>query len=450
MSGVSRRRVLGAGALGAAAAAVSGCVGSTPAATASPTASRARPPRPQPQPAAMRVRTGLARLVASDYAALRGRRVGVLTNPTGVTDDLDSIVDVMAASKRVDLRAAFGPEHGFRGTAQAGSSEGTSVDARTGLTVYDLYGLAWTALPAVFDKAGVDTVVFDIQDVGARFYTYIWTLYDVMTACAATGRRVVVLDRPNPLGGNRVAGHLLQEKLETGIGKAPIVQQHGLTVGELARLFAGEFVHERAGKDVDLQVVAMTGWRRDRPGDTGGLRWVAPSPNIPTVTSALVYVGTCFFEGTNLSQGRGTTAPFELIGAPYVDEKWTAAVRAANLPGAAFREAAFSPVAAAYAGEVCRGVQTYVTDPAAFDPVLTAVTMLTALKRLYPAFAWRYDTGDKIDPYWIDKLSGSDAVRTGVDAGRDPRRIVADMQPDIARFDALRRQYLLYREGATR
>lgn len=442
-----RRAVLGAGALGAAAA-VAGCVGGGPAATATPPRSQSTHPRPQP--GEMRVRTGLSRLIASDYAVLRGRRVGVLTNPTGVTDDLESIVDVMHASSRVDLRAVFGPEHGFRGTAQAGGSEGTSVDPRTGLTVYDLYGLAWTALPAVLDKAGVDTVVFDIQDVGARFYTYIWTLYDVMTACAATGRRVVVLDRPNPLGGNRVAGHLLQPKLETGVGKAPIVQQHGLTVGELARLFAGEFVRDRAGKDVDLDVVAMTGWRRDRPGDTGGLYWVAPSPNIPTVTSALVYVGTCWFEGTNLSQGRGTTAPFELIGAPYVDEKWTAALRAANLPGAAFREAAFSPTSAAYAGQVCRGVQTYVTDPAAFDAVLTATTMLSALKRLYPDFAWRYDTGDKIDPYWIDKLSGSDALRTGVDAGHDPRHLVRDMQPDVERFRALRRKYIVYREGADR
>ncbi|GAB2456040.1 DUF1343 domain-containing protein [Jatrophihabitans fulvus] len=395
----------------------------------------------------MRVRTGLMRLIDDDYRILRGRRVGVLTNPTGVTDGLDSIVDVMHASPKVDLRAAFGPEHGFRGTAQAGSSEGKSVDPRTGLTVYDLYNLSWQQMVPVLEQAGVDTVVFDIQDLGVRFYTYAWTLYDVMTACAASGRRVVVLDRPNPQGGNRVAGHRLDPALETLIGREPTVQQTGLTIGEFARLLAAEYLPARAGNRLDLQVVAMDGWRRDRPGDMGGLRWVAPSPNIPTITSALVYVGTCFFEGTNLSQGRGTTQPFELIGAPYVDEKWVAALRAARLPGAEFREAAFAPTSAAYAGEVCRGVQTYVTDPSAFDAVRTGVTMLKTVHDLYGGdFAWRNDGG--AHPFWIDKLSGDSAVRTGIDAGRSAHDIVRGMQPDVDSFRAQRRKYLIYTEGA--
>ncbi len=449
----SRRRVLGTAAAGALAAlAGSGAAHGGPLDRDGVAAERPRPAgaaTPGPAPAAatgapMRVETGLARLIAEGYAPLLGRRVGVLTNPTGVTKDLDSIVDVMHDDGRVDLRAAFGPEHGFRGTAQAGSSEGTSVDPRTGLTVYDLYGKSWQDMVGIFDDAKIDTMVFDIQDVGARFYTYIWTLYDVLTAAAASGRRVVVLDRPNPLGGQRVAGPVLRPHLETFVGNAPIAQQHGLTVGELAGLFAGEFVRRRAGRPVDLHVVWMRGWRRDRPGDMGGLPWVAPSPNIPTVTSALVYVGTCYFEGTNLSQGRGTTQPFELIGAPYVDEKWTAALRAADLPGAAFREAAFAPTSAAYTGEVCRGVQTYVTDPAAFDAVRTAVTMLSTLHQLYDDFAWRYDTGDRIDPYWIDKLSGSTAVRTGVDKGRDPQRVVAGWQDELAHFAHVRHRYLHY------
>ncbi|SHH40662.1 Uncharacterized conserved protein YbbC, DUF1343 family [Jatrophihabitans endophyticus] len=455
MTGPSRRRVLGAGALGVAAAAVTGCVGdaaTTPAAASSPHPSThsTHPAHPGHGAGAMRVRTGLARLVDSGYRVLRGRKVGVLTNPTGVTDDLDSIVDVMHADDRVDLRAVFGPEHGFRGTAQAGGSEGSSVDPRTGLTVYDLYNLAWTEMAPLFDEAGVDTIVFDIQDLGVRFYTYMWTLYDVMTACAASGRRVVVLDRPNPQGGNRVAGFRLLPRLETLVGRAPIVQQHGMTAGELARLLAAEYLPDRAGKRLDLTVVPMTGWRRDRPGDTGGLRWVAPSPNIPTVTSALVYVGTCWFEGTNLSQGRGTTQPFELIGAPYVDERWTAALRAAGLPGADFREAAFAPTSAAYQGEVCRGVQTYVTDPVAFDAVRTAVTMLTSLHHLYRDFAWRYDEGDKVEPYDIDKLAGSPALRQGVDAGHSPARIVRTMRADVAGFRSQRRPYLIYREGDSR
>jgi uncharacterized protein YbbC (DUF1343 family) len=448
---VSRRAVLGASVAGVAGL-LAGCEGrdaraDRSSATAATVPSRSTRPSPTvasaPSNAPMVVQTGLARLLADDCRVLRGRKVGVLTNPTGVTASLVSIVDVLHAARGVELRAVFGPEHGFRGTAQAGRSEPTTTDRRTGLTVYDLYGLTSTSMADVFDRAGVDTIVFDIQDVGARFYTYVWTLFDVMAAAAATGRRVVVLDRPNPLGGRRVAGPVLRPELESGVGRAPIPQQHGMTVGELATLLAAEFVP--GGRRLELQVVTMTGWRRDRPGDMGGLRWVAPSPNLPTVTSALLYVGTCYFEGTNLSQGRGTTQPFELIGAPYLDQRWTAALRAARLPGAAFREAAFSPTSDAYSGQVCRGVQTYVTDPVAFDAVRTAVTMLTTLHTLYHNFQWRYDNGDAVDPYWIDKLSASKAVRTGVDAGHAPDRIIASWSGELARFAPIRARYLRYR-----
>jgi uncharacterized protein YbbC (DUF1343 family) len=338
----------------------------------------------------------------------------------------------------------YGPEHGFRGTAQAGGSEGDSIDPRTGLPVHDLYGKSWPDMPAIFDKDAVQTVMFDIQDVGARFYTYIWTMYDAMTAAAASGRRFVVLDRPNPIGGVRVNGPLLEPRLETGVGKAPIAQQHGMTVGELARLFAGEFVRDRAGAELDLTVVPMTGWRRDQQGADTGLRWVAPSPNIPTVTTAQVYAGLCYFEGTNLSQGRGTTQPFEIVGAPFLDERWSLALTARNLPGAMFREAAFAPTSNTYSGQVCRGVQTYVTDPDRFDAIRTAVAMLVDLKRIYPDFAWRYDTGDKIDPYWIDKLAGTDQVRLAIDAGQDVDAVVAGWQSGLNAFRTTRARYLSY------
>jgi uncharacterized protein YbbC (DUF1343 family) len=390
------------------------------------------------------VRTGLAALIESRYRILRGQRVGVIANPTSVTTALTHEVDVMHASSDVNLVAVFGPEHGFRGTAQAGGSEGDSIDPRTGLPVHDLYGKSWQAMPAIFDKDDVQTVMFDIQDVGARFYTYIWTMYDAMTAAAASGRRFVVLDRPNPIGGVRVNGPLLEDRLETGVGKAPIAQQHGMTVGELARLFAAEFVPDRAGAPVDLTVVPVTGWRRDQQGADTGLRWVAPSPNIPTVTSAQVYAGLCYFEGTNLSQGRGTTQPFEIVGAPFLDERWSLALTARNLPGATFREAAFAPTSNTYSGQVCRGVQTYVTDPARFDAIRTAVAMLIDLKRIYPDFAWRYDTGDKVDPYWIDKLAGTDQVRLDIDAGKDVDAVVAGWQSGLNAFRATRARYLIY------
>ena len=423
---VGRRRFLGAA---AGSAAVLGLGGATAAAT------------PERRGG---VRTGLDALIESRYKTLRGRRVGVIANPTSVTPALTHEVDVMHASSDVNLVAVFGPEHGFRGTAQAGGSEGDSIDPRTGLPVYDLYGKSWPDMPVIFDKAGVDTLMFDIQDVGARFYTYIWTMYDAMTAAAATGRRFVVLDRPNPIGGEHVAGPLLEARLETGVGKAPIAQQHGMTVGELAPLFAGEFVHDRSGADVDLTVVPMTGWRRDQQGTDTGLRWVAPSPNIPTVTTAQVYAGLCYFEGTNLSQGRGTTQPFEIVGAPYLDERWSIALNAMNLPGALFREAAFAPTSNTYSGQVCRGVQTYVIDPDRFDAVRTAVAMLIQLKQLYPDFAWRYDTGDKIDPYWIDKLAGTDQVRLDIDAGKDVDAVVAGWQSGLTAFRSTRAKYLIY------
>jgi uncharacterized protein YbbC (DUF1343 family) len=447
---VSRRAVLGvsvAGVVGLLAGCERGDGRPAPSSAAATTArsgsTRPSPTMAPPSPdAPMVVQTGLARMLADGCRVLRGRKVGVLTNPTGVTASRVSIVDVLHATSGVELRAAFGPEHGFRGTAPAGRSEPTATDPRTGLTVYDLYGLTPTSMADVFGRAGVDTIVFDIQDVGARFYTYVWTLYDVMAAAAATGRRVVVLDRPNPLGGRRVGGPVLRPELETAVGRAPLPQQHGMTVGELATLLAAEFV--TGGRRLDLQVVPMTGWRRDRPGDMGGLRWVAPSPNLPTVTSALCYAGTCYFEGTNLSQGRGTTQPFELIGAPYVDQRWAAALNAARIPGVAFREAAFSPTSDAYSGEVCRGVQVYVSDPVAFDAVRAAITMLTTLHTLYPEFRWRYDSGDAVDPYWIDKLSGSTAVRTGVDASRTPDRIIAGWSGDLTRFAPIRARYLRY------
>ncbi len=438
---IRRRHFLTASAGSAAAIALS----------AGPAAARPAPADERAAPERHRVvQTGLAALIESRYATLRRQRVGVIANPTSVTTSLTHEVDAMHASTDVELVAVFGPEHGFRGTAQAGGSEGDSIDPRTGLHVYDLYAKSWQDMQGIFDKAGVQTVMFDIQDVGARFYTYIWTMYDAMTAAAATGRRFVVLDRPNPIGGMRVAGPRLEPRLETGVGKATIVQQHGMTVGELARLFAAEYVPERAGRSLDLTVVPMSGWRRDDDGFATGLRWVAPSPNIPTVTTAQVYAGLCYFEGTNLSQGRGTTQPFEIVGAPYLDERWAIALSAMQLPGAAFREAAFAPTSSAYSGQVCRGAQTYVTDGAAFDPIRTAVAMLITLKQIYPDFAWRYDTGDKVDPYWIDKLAGTDQVRTDIDAGKSVEQVVAGWQPGLDAFRAVRDKYLLYGNGRTR
>ena len=387
---------------------------------------------------------GADRAHAAGWAELRGDRVGVITNPTGVLRSLRNVVDEMHDSGTVDLVAVFGPEHGFRGTAQAGGSEGTFVDERTGLTVYDAYGAGVAAMTEMFRAAEVETVVFDIQDVGARFYTYIWTMWTAMQAAVATGSRFVVLDRPNPVGGT-ACGPMMTSAYTSGVGAKEIVQAHGMTVGELARFFDGEFLEDVTGARLaQLDVVEVGGWRRDVVFGATGLDFVMPSPNMPTPDTALAYPGTCMFEGTNLSEGRGTTRPFELIGAPYADHRWAAALTEAGLPGVLFREAYFNPTFSKHAGTTCAGVQVTVDDPARFDPVRTGVAMLRTAASLYPEFAWREDSWDPQRPFWIDKLTGSPRLREQIDAGAGTDEVVAAWQDELADFDRRRKQYLLY------
>ncbi|KUN84968.1 hypothetical protein AQJ66_15660 [Streptomyces bungoensis] len=389
---------------------------------------------PLPLPHGGHLHTGFERLAADGYAALGGGRVGVVTNPTGVTRDARHIVDVMHEDPRVRLTAVFGPEHGFRGTAQAGGSEGRYDDPATGLPVYDTYLKSGAPLADVFTASGVDTVVFDIQDVGARFYTYIWTLYDCMEAAALAGKRFVVLDRPNPVTGRSAAGPVLHEEFATFVGRKPIAQAHGMTVAELARLFDGEFLDT----PVRLGTVEMTGWRRTDFHDASGLPWVPPSPNMPTPDTALVYSGTCMFEGTNLSEGRGTTRPFELLGAEGIDGRWAAAANEMGLPGVRFREAYFAPTFSKFQGRTVGGVQIHVHDRAAYDPVRTGIALLVTARKVWDGFAWRPD-------HWIDRLTGSDRVRTMIDAGAGPDEVTGAWQEELARFRAVRKKYLLYK-----
>ncbi|MER5518299.1 DUF1343 domain-containing protein [Streptomyces sp. NPDC002763] len=391
-------------------------------------------PTASPADAPGRFETGFDRLSADGYSLLGRQKVGIVTNPTGITTDVRHIVDVMHADPRVHLTAVFGPEHGFRGTAQAGGSEGRYDDPATGLPVYDTYLKSGRPLADVFTASGVDTVVFDIQDVGARFYTYIWTLYDCMEAAQLAGRRFVVLDRPNPVTGRTALGPVLHREFASFVGRQPIAQAHGMTVAELAKLFNAEFLTT----PVELDVVTMTGWRRDRFHDAYGLPWVPPSPNMPTPDTALVYSGTCLFEGTNLSEGRGTTRPFELLGAEGIDARWAAAVNGLGLPGVRFREAYFAPTFSKFQGRTVGGVQLHVHDRAAYDPVRTGIALLVTAKKVWGDFAWRPDD-------WIDKLTGSTTVRTMTDAGAGTDEIVGAWQDELAAFRRIRKEFLLYR-----
>jgi len=382
--------------------------------------------------------TGAESLAADGWRRLRGRKVGILTNPTGVLRDNTHVVDSMVAAN-MPPTAVFGPEHGFRGTAQAGGSEGDYLDPRTQIPVYDTYTLTAQKIAAQFTKAGIDLLVFDIADIGARFYTYIWSMYNAMHAAVLTGIDFMVLDRPNPVGGTAY-GPMLDPAFSSGVGRKPIVQQHGMTAGELARFFDAEFLPTDAGGRLrSLEIVKLKGWRRDDLFSDTGLEWVLPSPNVPTPQTALAYPGTCLFEGTVFSEGRGTTRPFEIIGAPGIDWRWAEALNQAGLPGARFREHYFSPTFSKWVGQVCGGVQLHITDERRFQAIRTAVTMLVTAKQVHPdVFGWRPDN-------FIDKLSGSTRLRTMIDAGASVNEVIGAWRDELAAFTRLREKYLIYR-----
>ncbi len=381
---------------------------------------------------------GADQLAADGWRRLAGRKVGILTNPTGVLQNQTHVVDSMVAAGMAPT-AVFGPEHGFRGTAQAGGSEGDYLDPRTQIPVYDTYTLTAARVADQFRKAGIDLLVFDIADIGARFYTYIWSMYTAMQAAVLTGIDFMVLDRPNPVGGTAY-GPMLDPAFASGVGRKPIVQQHGMTAGELARFFDAEFLPADAGGRLrSLEVVKLKGWRRDDLFSETGLDWVLPSPNVPTPQTALVYPGTCLFEGTVYSEGRGTTRPFEIIGAPEVDWRWAEALNQARLPGVRFREHYFVPTFSKWVSQACGGVQLHITDERRFEPIRTAVTMLITAKQTHPEiFGWRPDN-------FIDKLSGSARLRTMIDAGASVAEVTGAWRAELAAFVRLREKYLLYR-----
>jgi uncharacterized protein YbbC (DUF1343 family) len=377
------------------------------------------------------VTPGIARLHASPGRAGPGR-LGLVTNHTGVLPDLRPAAPALLESG-VRLAALFGPEHGLRGTGQAGESEAARRDPATGLPVHDTYRHTGERLDELLRLSGVDALVYDLQDIGARFYTYVWTMFDLMVSAARTGVRFVVADRPNPLGGLVSEGPLLEEAWASFVGRAAVPVRHGLTCGELARHLNTSAVPRLAGRAADLTVIEAVGWRRALDAEATALPWIAPSPNIPTPATAAVYPGTCLFEGTNLSEGRGTTQPFEIVGAPYLDARFAPALAELALPGVHFRDLWFVPTFHKHAGRPLRGVQLHVTDRAAFAPVRTAVAMLGVLRRLYPDdFAWRSAGGGAEGTghrHFVDLLWGSDRLRRAVDAGDDPLPLCAPPAP---------------------
>ena len=386
------------------------------------------------------VLTGFECLRAGHYEALRGRKVGLVANPTSVGRNLHHIADIMHADGGVDLQAIFGPEHGFRGSAPAGSSEAKARDPNTGVMVYDIYNVSGPRLDAIIRSSGIDTMVFDIQDVGARFYTYISTLYDTMAACARLGIDYVVLDRPNPISGIRVGGPVLDPRFASFIGRQAIPIQHGMTVCELASLFNACFIPAISGRSVRLRNIGMTGWARDMFFDQTNLPWIPPSPNMPTLQTAIAYPGTCMFEGTDLSVGRGTAMPFLYLGGPTLDAAaWRDRMERSGLPGVAFRDVAFAPVAFVDKGATDHGVQIVITDRERFDAVRTGLTLLSTLRALTGGLPWRGK-----DARTFDLIMGTDTVRHQLDQAMTPDAIVRSWQPELARFMETRAKHILY------
>jgi uncharacterized protein YbbC (DUF1343 family) len=401
---------------------------------------RERTPAADPSTETTVVRPGLDVLLSDSLHLVRGRRVGLITNHTGVDRDGRSGIDRIHESLEVDLVALYSPEHGIRGTAMAGELVDSSMDAATGLPIHSLYGSTRKPTPAMLQ--GVDVLLFDIQDIGTRYYTYVYTMALAMEAAGEAGIPLVVLDRPNPIGGELVQGNVLHPEFSSFVGMYPIPIRHGMTPGELARLFQSHF-----GVDVELHVVPVDGLRRDMLFPSTGLPWIPPSPNMPSMESALHYPGSCLFEGTNLSVGRGTGEAFQVTGAPWLDGSELAEALARwPLDGVRFEAVRFTPSAPGdrkFDGEELQGVRWIVTDPDRYDPVQAGIAVLVETRRQAPA-RWEWNAAH------FDLLAGTDALRKALealptDAPHDP---VALLESLTRGWEAERSAFAPLREGA--
>lgn len=385
----------------------------------------------------MQIEPGIQVLIDEKLGLLKGKRVGLITHPAAVLPDLTHILDALLA-RQVPIRALFGPEHGFYGEVADGVRLADRTDPRTGLPVYSLYGEHLAPPPEALQE--LDLLVFDIQDVGARFYTFISTLWHTMQAASAAGKKLIVCDRPNPIGGEQVEGPLVEDGFRSFVGIAPLPIRHGLTIGELARYFC-----DLERLDLDLEVVPMQGWRRRMWFDETGLPWVLPSTNMPHLSTAAVYPGNCLLEGVNLSEGRGTALPFELFGAPWLDAHRLAdELNRRGIPGARFRPAFFQPTTSKYQGQNCRGAQIHVVDRSLFRPVRAGLEILQAARTLAPGDFTFLPRREGRDHPTFDLLAGSGRIRAALEEDIPAGQIAASWKEQEEAFRDARQPYLLY------
>ncbi len=397
----------------------------------------------------MTVLPGLEVLIDEEPWRIQGKRIGLVTNQSAVTRDLRHAVQLLLNGRGWKLAALFGPEHGIWGEAQDMAHVDHSDDPLTGLPVYSLYGEKESDLaPRREVLRNLDALVIDLQDIGSRYYTFIYTMALCMREAAPIGLQVIVLDRPNPIDGVHLEGNIREDKYSSFVGLFPLPTRHGMTAGELARWFARYYkdVHKL---DCNLVVVPMKHWRRSMWWGDSGLPWVIPSPNMPTVYTATVYPGMCLVEGTNLSEGRGTTHPFEFFGAPWLDSfKFADRLNKLCLPGVRFRPHYFMPTFHKHANQVCGGVELHVTNRATFEPYRTGLWCVKVARDMNPdEFKWRTETYEFVsDRLAIDLLAGTSRYRNIVESGGDIDEWVREWEDPLREFARLRDEFLLYRE----
>lgn len=379
-----------------------------------------------------KVKTGIDNI--NEYIGIfKDKRIGLITNNTGYNSEFKSTIDILR--KSTNLTTLYSPEHGIRGDIQAGKEVESYIDLKTGIKVYSLYGK--NKRPSKEILKNVDVLTFDIQDVGARFYTYLYTMSYAMESCKEFNKEFVVFDRPNPINGNDVEGNILNKNYSSFVGRYPIPQRYGLTIGETAKLFNEEFLI-----GCKLKVIPMKNWRREMYYEATGLSFIMPSPNMPTVDTAVVYPGTCIFEGTNISEGRGTTRPFEIIGTPWLDGfKIANIMNELKLDGVKFRPIFFTPTFSKYAGKLCEGVQIHVTDRKTYKPVKTALFLYKIIKQESKnKFQFITFEGKKL-VYGIDLLAGDSILRKNE---IDVNKIYKQWQEEVVKFKKLKKRYHLY------